>query len=88
VLRLPALDRLLERLPPGTASWQRDLARMAIETFREYPYDSGTGMLRFAGARGVAHLALDGARGKRQFDVRYEDERVAVAAGAAQEGAE
>ena len=35
----PALDRLLDRLPPDTSSWQRDLARIAVETFRDYPYD-------------------------------------------------
>jgi len=88
VLRFPGLDRLLERLPPNTTSWQRDLARLAIDTFRDYPYDTGTGILRFAGALGVAQLALDGARGKRQFDVRYYDERVSVLAGAAQGAAE
>jgi len=88
VLRFPGLDRLLERLPAGTTSWQRDLARLAIDTFRDYPYDTGTGMLRVAGARGVAQLALDGARGQRQFDVRYYDERVPVVDGTAQEAAE
>jgi hypothetical protein len=88
VLNFPGLDRLLERLPAGTTSWQRDLARIAVETFRDYPYDTGAGTLQFAGARGEAHLGLDGARGKRQFDVHYYDETVQVGAGTAQEGTE
>lgn len=88
VLSFPALDRLLERLPPETAAWQRDLARIAIETFRDYPYDTGTGTLRFAGARGEAHLGLDGTRGKRQFDVNYYDETAPVLTETAREGEE
>jgi hypothetical protein len=84
-LSFPALDRLLERLPPAAVSWQRDLARIAIETFRDYPYATGKGTLRFAGARGEAHLTLDGERGKRQFDVHYYDEGAPVIARTARE---
>jgi hypothetical protein len=72
-LSFPSLDHLLDRLPPETSSWRRDLARIAIETFRDYPYDTGTGTLRLAGDRGEGHLGLDGARGKRQIDVFYYD---------------
>ena len=46
--------------------------------FNDYPYDDGTGTLRFAGVRGEAHLSLDGTRGKRQFDVHYYDEAPAT----------
>ncbi len=88
VLSFPSLDRLLERLPAGALSWQRDLARIAIETFREYPYDRGAGTLRFAGARGEAHLGLDGARGKRQFDVTYYDETAPAAVAETARGGE
>jgi hypothetical protein len=73
-MTIPALDRLLERLPANALSWQRDLARIAVETFRDYPYDSGKGTLSFSGDRGEAHLGLDGERGKRQFDIYYHDE--------------
>src|SRR5262249_8273989 len=87
-LRFPGLDRLLERLPPETASWQRDLARIAVETFRDYPYTTGAGTLRLAGTRGEGHLTLDGARGKRQLDVHYHDERAPAIAQTAREGDE
>ena len=87
-LRFPGLDRVLERLPPETASWQRDLARIAVETFRDYPYTTGAGTLRLAGTHGEAHLTLDGARGKRQLDVHYHDERAPAIAQTAREGDE
>jgi hypothetical protein len=72
-LSFPALDRLLDRLPPEIGSWRRDLARIAIEAFRDYPYDDGAGTLRLADGRGEAHLSLDGSLGKRQIDVHYYD---------------
>jgi hypothetical protein len=78
-LSIPALDRLLDKLPPDTASWQRDLARIAVETFRDFPYATGSGTLTFADHRGEAHLGLSGARGKRQFDIHYYEDVPAVA---------
>src|SRR5262249_9772394 len=51
LLSFPALDRLLDRLPPGTASWQRDLARIAVEAFRDFPYATGSGGGLFARRR-------------------------------------
>jgi hypothetical protein len=71
LLTFPALDRLLDRLPPGASSWQRNLARIAVETFKDFPYATGSGKLDFADRRGEAHLGLAGERGKRQFDVYY-----------------
>lgn len=84
-LRFPALDRLLERLPATASSWQRDLARVAVETFRDYPYTDGTGTLRFEDPRGSFLLGLDGERGTRRFDVHYYGE-VPVVVDAAVEG--
>jgi hypothetical protein len=74
LLSFPALDRLLDRLPAGTVSWQRDLARIAVEAFRDFPYATGSGGLTFADRRGEAHLGLAGERGKRQFDVYYHED--------------
>jgi hypothetical protein len=71
LLTIPALEGLLDRLPPQASSWQRDLARIAVETFRDFPYTTGSGKLDFADKRGEAHLGLAGERGKRQFDVYY-----------------
>jgi hypothetical protein len=71
LLSFPALERLLDRLPPEASSWQRDLARIAVEAFEDFPYATGSGKLDFADRRGEAHLRLAGERGKRQFDVYY-----------------
>lgn len=81
VLRFPSLDRLLARLPAGASSWQRDLARIAVETFSEYPYTTGQGWMRYVHRRGELHLGLDGGRGKRHFDVYYTGDPTALAGG-------
>src|SRR5262249_43697016 len=83
-LSFPSLDRVLERLPPGAPSWQRDLARIAVETFRDYPYDDGGGTFAFADARGEAHVGLKGQRGKRSFDVHFYEDTPSVTGAAGQ----
>jgi len=83
-LSFPSLDRVLERLPPGAPSWQRDLAGIAVETFRDYPYDDGGGTFAFADARGEAHVGLKGERGKRSFDVHFYEDTPSVTGAAGQ----
>src|SRR5262249_31793361 len=70
-LRIPDVDGLLERLPPGTTGLRRDLARIAVEALGDYPYTSGSGLLDFADARGVGGVMRDGPRGPRGRVVRY-----------------
>jgi hypothetical protein len=67
----PGLDSLVDRLPPGAPAWQRELARVAAETLRDYPYTSGEGTLDFANSRGEAKLSLDGPRGARRVEIHY-----------------
>src|SRR5262249_53007636 len=68
---LPGLDALVDRLPPGAPAWQRQLARIAVEALRDYPYTSGEGSLDFANSRGEAKLSLDGPRGARRVEGHY-----------------
>jgi hypothetical protein len=77
-LSFPGLDALVDRLPRDTPSWRRDLARIAVETLREYPYTRGDGWLEFADYRGEAQLSLDGERGSRRIDIHYDQEVPAV----------
>jgi hypothetical protein len=70
-LRIPDLDGLLARLPPGTSPLQRDLLRIAVQAFADYDYTTGDGRLDFAGGRGVGRLTLDGPRGGRRFALHY-----------------
>jgi hypothetical protein len=76
----------LDRLPRDTPSWRRDLARIAVETLREYPYTRGDGWLEFADYRGEAQLSLDGERGSRLIEIHYDQEvrAVTLATGATQ----
>ena len=74
----PGIDALVDRLPRDAPSWQRDLARIAVETLREYPYRRGDGWLEFADYRGEARLSLDGERGSRRIEIHYDQEVPAV----------
>jgi hypothetical protein len=74
----PGIDALVDRLPRDAPSWQRDLARIAVETLREYPYTRGDGWLEFADYRGEARLSLDGERGSRRIEIHYDQELPAV----------
>src|SRR5262249_58889093 len=78
----PGIDALVDRLPRDAPSWRRDLARIAVETLREYPYTRGDGWLEFADGRGEAQLSLDGARGSRQIEIHYGQEAPAVTSAA------
>jgi hypothetical protein len=70
-LSFPDLDTLVDRLPADAPGWQRDLAKIAVDAFRDYPYTTGEGTLRFADFRGEARLALDGERGARHVEAHY-----------------
>lgn len=78
-LSFPDLDTLVERLPADAPSWQRDLAKIAVDAFRDYPYTTGEGTLRFADFRGEARLALDGERGARRVEAHYYQDAPALA---------
>jgi hypothetical protein len=70
-VRFLDLDSLPGRLPADAPSWQRDLARIGVEAFRDYTYTSGEGTLTFADDRGEARLTLEGAEGSRRAEVHY-----------------
>jgi hypothetical protein len=70
-IEFPDLDRVLKRLPANAPSWQRDLARIGVETFRDYPYDRGEGTLAFRDAQARALLSLEGTRGSRRLEANY-----------------
>jgi hypothetical protein len=78
-LTVPALDALLARLPQDSPGWQRDLARIGVETFRDYPYTGGEGTLTFAESRGEARLSLVGDQGARRLEAHYYEDAPLVA---------
>jgi hypothetical protein len=70
-LDFPDLDTLPERLGPDAPSWQRDLARIGADVFRDWPWTDGDGTLSLADYRGVAELAVRGERGTRRVQAHY-----------------
>ncbi len=70
-LDFPDLDTLPDRLPADAPSWQRDLARIAGDVFRDWPWTSGDGTLALADHRGTAALAVRGDRGTRRIEAHY-----------------
>jgi hypothetical protein len=71
MLDFPDLDTLPDRLPADAPSWQRDLARIAGDVFRDWPWTDGDGTLALADYRGTAALAVRGDRGTRRVEAHY-----------------
>lgn len=68
-LEIKSMNDLIDRLPTDMIALKRDAAKLAINAFRDYPYDSGTLKIDYTPKGGMSTLALDGPVGKRQFDV-------------------
>jgi hypothetical protein len=69
-LDFPDLDTLPDRLPADAPSWQRDLARIGADVFRDWPWTDGDGTLSLADYRGTAELSVRGERGTRRAEVQ------------------
>ncbi len=69
VLEINSAEDLLKRLPGAAASLQNQSMRIAIDTLRSYPYQTGGITINYTPGGGGAELHLDGPRGKRDFSV-------------------
>lgn len=66
------LTRLNEsQIPADWPSWQRDLGKIALETLRNFDYDTGRGKLDFERGVGLATLDLAGPNGGRNLEVHF-----------------
>jgi len=68
-LTITKLDAFLDDLPPRWTMLKRDSTRIALETLRDFEYDSGTGNFWFVRSQGIFRLQLQGPQGLRSFDV-------------------
>lgn len=68
-LELTRLDE--SQIPKDWAGWKRDLGEIALETLKNFDYDSGRGRLDFDNGVGLATLDLAGPAGGRNLKVRY-----------------
>lgn len=77
-LRIAKIDALLARIPPDWSGIKRDAVRIALETLRDFEYDTATGRFWFVDRQGILDLALQGPFGSRTFHtVLHADESTA-----------
>jgi len=67
-LRVTKVDDLLGRLPRDWTVLKSSLARIGLETLRDFDYDSGNGSFWFANDEGDIQLALEGPSGSRKLE--------------------
>ncbi len=82
LLEIHSLDHLLDRLPASATSLQRGSLKIALDSVRTYPYQTGVLDLNYTPAGGVSTLKLDSPNGKRDFSILlhpYESSKVAKA---------
>jgi hypothetical protein len=70
-----ALNDMLESLPPNLAGYEHDIKRIAVETLRDFDYDTVDGQCRFYGREGKGFLRMIGSTGSRNIDLNIYDHR-------------
>jgi len=73
-LRIGKLDDLIHALPGDWSGLKSGLARISLETLRDFAYDAAHGDFRFHGRSGALHLDLRGANGSRKIAVEVHDD--------------
>jgi hypothetical protein len=68
-LEIKSMNDLLDRIPADWITIKKDAVKIAINSFRTYPYDSGSLTIGYKPTGGTSTLLLQGPLGKRQFDV-------------------
>lgn len=79
-LRIGKLDDLIHALPGDWSGVKRGLARIGLETLRDFAYDAAHGDFRFHGRSGTLHLDLRGPNGSRKLAVDVHDDAAPAAA--------
>lgn len=75
-LRVGKLDDFIHALPGDWSGVKRGLARIGLETLRDFAYDAAHGDFQFHGRSGALHLDLRGPLGSRKLAVDVHDEAV------------
>jgi len=71
VLKIKSLDDLLDRLPADTSALKKDVLKIAIDSFKTYPYLSGQLNVDYKPEGGVGTLQLDSLKGQRKFSMYW-----------------
>lgn len=72
-MTITAVDRVLADLPAEWNALKKELSRVSLEAFRNYDYSTGRAEIAYEPPRSEFRLDLDGAQGKRNFNLRWED---------------
>ncbi len=68
-MEIRKLDAMMADIPDTWSQIKQSSTRIALQTLRDYPYDSGRGDFWFVDSQGVFQMRLDGPLGKRSFGV-------------------
>jgi hypothetical protein len=68
-LRIRKLDDLLARIPDTWAGVKKDSTKIALETLRDFDFETCKGDFWFVDSQGIFDLALQGPSGSRNFEV-------------------
>jgi hypothetical protein len=68
-LKVGKLDDLLGRIPGDWPGLKKDSTRIALETLRDFDYETCKGKFWFVDAQGVLDLGLQGPSGSRNFEI-------------------
>ncbi len=68
-LKISKLDDLLARIPDTWAGLKKDSTRIALETLRDFDFETCIGDFWFVDSQGIFDLALQGPSGSRKFEV-------------------
>lgn len=74
-LSLPSVQDVLDRIPEEWNSLKKEGARIVLEAFQTYDYHRGESEFAYIPPESFLRLDLEGKQGKRNFDIRWHDER-------------
>ena len=72
-LRIGKIDDIIKELPGDWSGVKRGLARISLETLRDFAYDTAHGDFKFHGREGALHLDLRGPGGSRKVGFDFHD---------------
>lgn len=75
VMRIPAINEVLAKLPKEWTLTKKDLAEIALSAFQRYDYNSGFCEVSFAPPQSLFQLRLDGKQGLRNIELKWNDKR-------------
>ncbi len=77
-LKISKLDEMLAKIPDTWPGLKKDSTRIALETLRDFDFDTCVGDFWFVDSQGILDLALQGPAGSRNFEIVLHSDDSAV----------